>query len=163
MEPLQNKNVGRATKRAARELTDDGNFVVTTDLGNGFATLDRELPAEAVRRTKRAWANRAKPCKKSYSSRPYMNIHPVRIAFCCAKPHKCPFRVWGRCQTMQSRSFFSVPRVRLKSYGSSALRFLPRASEALYILACTSANRLVRQNMPVLTETRRRQGPKNCL
>ena len=47
MEPLQNKNaktVGRATKRAARELTgDDGNFVVTTDLGNKFATLDREL------------------------------------------------------------------------------------------------------------------------
>ena len=47
MEPLQNKNaetVGRATKRAARELTgDDGNFVVTTDLGNEFATLDREL------------------------------------------------------------------------------------------------------------------------
>ena len=42
-EPLQNKNaetVGRATKRAARELTgDDGNFVVTTDLGNEFATL----------------------------------------------------------------------------------------------------------------------------
>ena len=35
VEPLQNKNaetVGRATKRAARELTaDDGNFVVTTD------------------------------------------------------------------------------------------------------------------------------------
>ena len=57
VEPLQNKNaetVGRATKRAARELTgDDGNFVVTTDLGNEFATLDRELPAEAVRRTKR--------------------------------------------------------------------------------------------------------------
>ena len=57
VEPLQNKNaetVGRATKRAARELTgDDGNFVVTTDLGNKFATLDRELPAEAVRRTKR--------------------------------------------------------------------------------------------------------------
>ena len=48
VEPLQNKNaetVGRATKRAARELTgDDGNFVVTTDLGNEFATLDRELP-----------------------------------------------------------------------------------------------------------------------
>ena len=48
MEPLQNKNaetVGRATKRAARELTgDNGNFVVTTDLGNEFATLDRELP-----------------------------------------------------------------------------------------------------------------------
>ena len=57
VEPLQNKNaetVGRATKRAAKELTgDDGNFVVTTDLGNEFATLDRELPAEAVRRTKR--------------------------------------------------------------------------------------------------------------
>ena len=57
MEPLQNKNaetVGRATKRAARELTgDDGNFAVTTDLGNEFATLDRELPAEAVHRTKR--------------------------------------------------------------------------------------------------------------
>ena len=57
VEPLQNKNaetVGRATKRAAKELTgDDGNFVVTTDLGNEFATLDRELPAEAVHRTKR--------------------------------------------------------------------------------------------------------------
>ena len=57
VEPLQKKNaetVGRATKRAARELTgDDGNFVVTTDLGNEFATLDRELPAEAVHRTKR--------------------------------------------------------------------------------------------------------------
>ena len=56
VEALQNKNaetVGRATKRAARELTrDDGNFVVTTDLGNEFATLDRELP-EAVHRTKR--------------------------------------------------------------------------------------------------------------
>ena len=55
VEPLQNKNaetVGRATKRAARELTgDDKNFVVTTDLGNEFATLDRELPA--VHRTKR--------------------------------------------------------------------------------------------------------------
>ena len=57
VEPLQNKNaetVGRATKRAAQELTgDDKNFVVTTDLGNKFATLDRELPKEAVRRTKR--------------------------------------------------------------------------------------------------------------
>ena len=56
VEPLQNKNaetVGRATKRAARELTgDDKNFAVTTDLGNEFATLDRELP-EAVHRTKR--------------------------------------------------------------------------------------------------------------
>ena len=51
VEPLQNKNaetVGRATKRAARELTgDDGNFVVTTDLGNEFATLDRELHPDA--------------------------------------------------------------------------------------------------------------------
>ena len=47
VEPLQNKNA----KRAARELTgDDGNFVVTTDLGNEFATLDRELPE--VHRTK---------------------------------------------------------------------------------------------------------------
>ena len=57
VEPLQNKNaetVGRATKRAARELTgDDGNFVVTTDLGNEFATLDRELPENAAHRTKR--------------------------------------------------------------------------------------------------------------
>ena len=57
VEPLQNKNaetVGRATKRAAKELTgDDGNFVVTTDLGNEFATLDRELPENAVHRTKR--------------------------------------------------------------------------------------------------------------
>ena len=57
VEPLQNKNaetVGRATKRATQELTgDDKNFVVTTDLGNEFATLDRELPAEAVHRTKR--------------------------------------------------------------------------------------------------------------
>ena len=57
-EPLQNKNaetVGRATKRAARELTgDDGNFVVTTDLGNKFATLEgAACAAEAVHRTKR--------------------------------------------------------------------------------------------------------------
>ena len=51
VEPLQNKN---AETVRARELTgDDGNFVVTTDLGNEFATLDRELPAEAVHRTKR--------------------------------------------------------------------------------------------------------------
>ena len=60
VEPLQNKNaetVGRATKRAAKELTgDDGNFVVTTDLGNEFATLDRELPENAVHRTKRPLA-----------------------------------------------------------------------------------------------------------
>ena len=57
VEPLQNKNaetVGRATKRAAKELTgDDGNFVVTTGPGNEFATLDRELPENAVHRTKR--------------------------------------------------------------------------------------------------------------
>ena len=52
--PRTAETVGRATKRAAKELTgDDGNFVVTTDLGNEFATLDRELPAEAVHRTKR--------------------------------------------------------------------------------------------------------------
>ena len=31
----------------------DGGRRVTTDLGNEFATLDRELPAEAVHRTKR--------------------------------------------------------------------------------------------------------------
>ena len=42
-------------KRAARKLTgDDGNFVVTTDLGNEFATLDRaacgsRAPHEAAR------------------------------------------------------------------------------------------------------------------
>ena len=63
MEPLQNKNaetVGRATKRAAKELTgDDGNFVVATDLGNEFATLDRELPAEAVKAVEDAGAFRA--------------------------------------------------------------------------------------------------------
>ena len=54
MEPLQNKNaetVGRATKRAAQELTgDDGDFVVTTDLGNEFATLGRELPVHHTKR-----------------------------------------------------------------------------------------------------------------
>ena len=64
VEPLQNKNaetVGRATKRAAKELTgDDGNFVVTTDLGNEFATLDRELPENAVHRTKRPEDRNAK-------------------------------------------------------------------------------------------------------
>ena len=56
VEPLQNKNaetVGRATKRAARELTgDDGNFVVTTDLGNEFATgaaRGSRAPHEAAR------------------------------------------------------------------------------------------------------------------
>ena len=36
-----------------------------------------------------------------------MGLRPGRIAFCGAKPRKCPFRVWGtRCQTTQSRSFF---------------------------------------------------------
>ena len=44
---------GTSAEQERRELTgDDGNFVVTTDLGNEFATLDRELP-EAVHRTKR--------------------------------------------------------------------------------------------------------------
>ena len=53
VEPLQNKNAETVSRQARRELTgDDGNFVVTTDLGNEFATLDRELP-EAVHRTKR--------------------------------------------------------------------------------------------------------------
>ena len=54
VEPLQNKNaetVGRATK-ATQELTgDDKNFVVTTDLGNEFATLDRELPKPCAGRS----------------------------------------------------------------------------------------------------------------
>ena len=40
--------MGQATKRA-----EERNFVVTTDLGNEFASLDRELPEEAVHRTKR--------------------------------------------------------------------------------------------------------------
>ena len=54
MEPLQNKNaetVGHQARRAGA-TGGDGNFVVTTDLGNEFATLGRELP-EAVRRTRR--------------------------------------------------------------------------------------------------------------
>ena len=56
---LQNENaetVGRATKRATRELTgDDKNFVVTTDLGNKFATLDREkCPRPTAGRTRSA-------------------------------------------------------------------------------------------------------------
>ena len=57
VEPLQNKNaetVGRATKRAARELTgDDGNFVVTTRVchaGPGAARGSR-APDEAPGRT----------------------------------------------------------------------------------------------------------------
>ena len=45
-------DVGRQVQ-APRPRALDGNFVVTTDLGNEFATLDRELPAEAVHRTKR--------------------------------------------------------------------------------------------------------------
>ena len=60
--------------------------------------------------------------------------------------------VWGRKRVGRTN------HVRLKSYSLSALRFLPRASE-VYILACTSANRLLRQNMPVLTEALTRQGP----
>ena len=62
VEPLQNKNaeaVGRATKRAAKELTgNDRNFVVTTDLGNKFATLDRKCraPHEAAQGPQRAIA-----------------------------------------------------------------------------------------------------------
>ena len=93
VEFLQNKNaetVGRATKRAARELTgDDGNFVVTTDLGNEFATLDRELPAEAVHRTKRPEDRNAiaavdrgiQTLKKdlatrvAYNARPHETVH----------------------------------------------------------------------------------------
>ena len=52
---LQNKNaetVGQATKRATQELVgDDKNFVVTTDLGNEFSTLDRDLPAACTARS----------------------------------------------------------------------------------------------------------------
>ena len=50
VEPLQNKNaetVDRTTQACHAEAGDDKNFVVTTDLGNEFETLDRELPAEA--------------------------------------------------------------------------------------------------------------------
>ena len=90
MEPLQNKNaetVGRATKRAARG--DDGNFVVTTDLGNEFATLDRE-PAEAVHRTKRPedrnaiavvarkggqWSDHFERAAGAYNARPHKTVH----------------------------------------------------------------------------------------
>ena len=49
VEPLQSKSaeaVGQATKWA-----EERNFVVTTDLGNELASLDRELPEE--HRTKR--------------------------------------------------------------------------------------------------------------
>ena len=102
VEPLQNKNaetVGRATKRAARELTgDDGNFVVTTDLGNEFATLGRELP-EAVHRTKRPeevdrgiqtlkkdlatrvarkdgqWSDHFERAAGAYNARPHETVH----------------------------------------------------------------------------------------
>ena len=41
----------------------------------------------------------AKPCKTSYSYRPYIHVHPGRIALCGPKPCKCPFRVWGPRQT----------------------------------------------------------------
>ena len=106
VEPLQNKNaeaVGRATKRAARELAgDDENFVVTTDLGNELATLDRELPDEAVHRTKRLedrnamavvdrgiqtlkkdlatrrdgqWSDHFKQAASAYNARPHETAH----------------------------------------------------------------------------------------
>ena len=69
VEPLQNKNaetVGRATKRAARELAgDDGNFVVTTDLGNEFATLDRELPRTATQRP--WWTGASRPSGRTWA------------------------------------------------------------------------------------------------
>ena len=102
VEPLQNKNaetVGRATKRAAKELTgDDGNFVVTTDLGNEFATLDRELPENAVHRNAIAvvdrgiqtlkkdlatrvarkggqWSDHFQQTASAYNARPHETVH----------------------------------------------------------------------------------------
>ena len=109
VEPLQNKNaeaVGRATKRAAQELAgDDENFVVTTDLGNEFATLERELPGVAVHRTKRPedrnamavvdrgiqtlkkdlatrvarkggqWSDHFKQVASAYNARPHETVH----------------------------------------------------------------------------------------
>ena len=49
----QERRDGRpATKRATQELVgDDKNFVVTTDLGNKFSTLDRDLPAACTARS----------------------------------------------------------------------------------------------------------------
>ena len=110
VEPLQNKNaetVGRATKRAARELTGDhGNFVVTTDLGNKFATLDRELPKEAVHRTKRpedrnwprGWRARAGSGATTSSGRPGPTTRgPTRR--CTARP-----RTWRGSRPRSSGS-----------------------------------------------------------
>ena len=88
MEPLQNKNaetVGRATKRAARKLTgDDGNFAVTTDLGNEFATLDREhrgiqtLKKDLATRVARKggqWSDHFERAAGAYNARPHETVH----------------------------------------------------------------------------------------
>ena len=46
--------VARAAAEAIRELVqDEGNYVVTTDEGREFNTLETSLPEEAVHRTKR--------------------------------------------------------------------------------------------------------------
>ena len=104
VEPLQNKNaetVGRATKRAVWELMgDDGNFVVTTDLGNEFATLDRELPAEAVRRTKRPGTGAS---RTTLSGRPGPTTRgPTRR--CTARP-----RTWRSSWPRSSGSSKTTP------------------------------------------------------
>ena len=57
----QERRDGRPGHKRATQTGDDKNFVVTTDLGNEFATLDRELPAEAVHRTKRPEDRNARP------------------------------------------------------------------------------------------------------
>ena len=89
VEPLQNKNaetVGRATKRAARELTgDDKNFVVTTDLGNEFAnaiavvdrgiqTLKKDL-ATRVARKGGLWSDHFERAAGAYNARPHETAH----------------------------------------------------------------------------------------
>ena len=103
----QNKNaetVGRATKRAAKQLTgDDGNFVVTTDLGNEFATQEAacgsRAPDEAARGPQRhcrggpghpdaeegpgheggaqggQWSNHFKRAEGVYNARPHEAVH----------------------------------------------------------------------------------------
>ena len=56
MELLQNKNaetVGRATKRAARELTGDRELCGHDGPGQRVCHVDRELPENAVHGTKR--------------------------------------------------------------------------------------------------------------
>ena len=64
MEPLQNKNAKTVGQhRRAGANGGNRNFVVTTDLGNKFATLDRELP-EAVHRTKAAGPPRQVPAQQ---------------------------------------------------------------------------------------------------